>query len=142
MDTMEIHADNSTPTPRVIGRPFRKGVSGNPGGRPKGLAAYVRDNPLEGEELADFYLAIFRGEKIDGKKLGLRRRMEAGTWLSDRGFGKAVQQSDIKVDQHKVDHQLSTYSLEQLDALLDALQDRVPTLEIDGEARELDTPPE
>ena len=121
----------------MVGRPFRKGLSGNPGGRPKGLAAYVRDNTLEGEELADFYLAIFRGEKIDGKKPGLRHRMEAGTWLSDRGFGKAVQQSDIKVD-----HQLSTYSLEQLNALLDALEDRVPTLEIDGEARELDTPPE
>ena len=106
------------------------------------MAAYVRDNTLEGEELADFYLAIFRGEKIDGKKPGLKHRMEAGTWLSDRGFGKAVQQSDIKVDQHKPDQRLSTYSLEQLNALLDALEDRVPTMEIDGEARELDTPPE
>ena len=139
---MEIHAENSAPTTLVIGRPFRKGVSENPGGRPKGLASYVREQTLEGEELADFYLAIFRGEKIDRKKPGLRRRMEAGTWLSDRGFGKAVQQSEIKVDQHKPDHRLSTYSLEQLDALLDALDNRVPTLEIDGEARELDTPPE
>ena len=142
MDVMETYAENSSPTARMIGRPFRKGVSGNPGGRPKGLAAYVRDNTLEGEELADFYLAIFRGEKIDGKKPGLRHRMEAGTWLSDRGFGKAVQQSEIKVDQHKPDHRLSTYSLEQLNALLDALENHVPTLEIDGEARELDTPPE
>ena len=139
---MEIHVENSALTTRLVGRPFRKGVSGNPGGRPKGLAAYVRDNTLEGEELADFYLAIFRGEKIDGKKPGLRHRMEAGTWLSDRGFGKAVQQSEIKVDQHKPDHRLSTYSLEQLNALLDALENHVPTLEIEGEARELDTPPE
>ena len=142
MDVMERYAENSAPSTRLIGRPFRKGVSGNPGGRPKGLGAYVRDNTLEGEELADFYLAIFRGEKIDGKKPGLRHRMEAGTWLSDRGFGKAVQQSDIKVDHHKPDDRLSTYSLEQLNALLDALDNRVPTLEIDGEARELDTPPE
>ena len=142
MGVMERYAENSAPTTLVIGRPFRKGVSGNPGGRPKGLASYVREQTLEGEELADFYLAIFRGEKIDGKKPGLRHRMEAGTWLSDRGFGKAVQQSDIKVDHHKPDHRLSTYSLEQLNALLDALEDRVPTLEIDGEARELDTPPE
>jgi len=135
---MEIHAENSTPTTLVIGRPFRKGVSGNPGGRPKGLASYVREQTLEGEELADFYLAIFRGEKIDGKKPGLRHRMEAGTWLSDRGFGKAVQQSEIKVDHQKPDHRLSTYSLEQLTALLDALDNRVPTLEIEGEAREFD----
>ena len=137
---MEIHAENSAPTTRLIGRPFRKGVSGNPGGRPKGLAAYVRDNTLEGEELADFYLAIFRGEKIDGKKPGLKHRMEAGTWLSDRGFGKAVQQSEIKVDHHKSDQRLSAYSVEQVDALLDALEDHVPTLEIDGEAREFDVP--
>ena len=106
------------------------------------MAAYVRDNTLEGEELADFYLAIFRGEKIDGKKPGLKHRMEAGTWLSDRRFGKAVQQSEIKVDHHKSDQRLSAYSVEQVDALLDALEDRVPALEIDGEARELDTPPE
>ena len=142
MDVMDSHAENSAPTTRLIGRPFRKGVSGNPGGRPKGLAAYVRDNTLEGEELADFYLAIFRSEKIDGKKPGLRHRMEAGTWLSDRGFGKAVQQSEIKVDQHKVDHRWADYTHVQLLALLDALENRVPTLEIDGEAKELDTPPE
>jgi hypothetical protein len=28
---------------RVVGRPFAKGVSGNPGGRPRGLARYVRE---------------------------------------------------------------------------------------------------
>lgn len=30
---------------RVVGRPFARGVSGNPGGRPKGLVDYVRARP-------------------------------------------------------------------------------------------------
>ena len=106
----------------VISCPFRKGLSGNPGGRAKGLAAYVRDNTLEGEDLVVFYLAIFTGERIDGKKPGLKHRMEAGTWLSGRGFSKVVQQSYIKVGHHKPVHRISTYSDEQLQALLDALE--------------------
>ena len=67
MDFMARYAENSAPTAPVISCPFRKGLSGNPGGRPKGLAAYVRDNTLEGEELADFYMEIYRREGIDGK---------------------------------------------------------------------------
>ena len=48
--------------------------------------------------------------------------METGTWPSGRGFGKVVQRSYIKVGHHKPDHRLSTYSDEQLQALLDALE--------------------
>lgn len=41
---MEL-AENSVDAPpsRVVGRPFAPGVSGNPGGRPRGLARYVRE---------------------------------------------------------------------------------------------------
>ena len=67
--------------------------------------------------------------------------MEAGMWLSGRGFSKVVQQSYIKVGHHKPDHRLSTYSDEQLQALLDALENWAPTLEIYDEFRELDAPP-
>ena len=69
--------------------------------------------------------------------------MEAARWLADQAWGRAIQQQDVvKVDQHKVDQRWDDYSHAQLLALLDALENRVPTLEIDGEARELDTPPE
>lgn len=45
---MENDAENSTKTARVIGRPFPKGVSGNPGGRPKGtLKDYVKQMFIE-----------------------------------------------------------------------------------------------
>jgi hypothetical protein len=41
---MTHNTENSMETARVVGRPFPKGTSGNPGGRPRGLAAYVREN--------------------------------------------------------------------------------------------------
>jgi len=41
---MTQNTENSMETTRVVGRPFPKGTSGNPGGRPRGLAAYVREN--------------------------------------------------------------------------------------------------
>ncbi|MDP6422653.1 MAG: hypothetical protein FI707_12150 [SAR202 cluster bacterium] len=88
---MTTTAENSTGTTKVVGRPFPKGVTGNPGGRPKGLASIIRDRTFDGQELVDFYTSVFRGEKIDGVKPALKHRMEAGTWLSDRGFGKPVQ---------------------------------------------------
>jgi hypothetical protein len=44
---------------------------------------YIRSKTLDGEEIADFMLAIFRDENRR-----LRDRMEAATWLADRAFGR------------------------------------------------------
>ena len=53
----------------VIGRPFAKGVSGNPGGRPKGLARYVRELVGDdGRRIADFMLNV-----LDDESSGPRR---------------------------------------------------------------------
>lgn len=67
-----------------------KGVSGNPGGRPPGLAELVREQTGEGAELIDFMLRVLRG-----KRQPMRLRMEAAAWLADRGFGKALQQMEL-----------------------------------------------
>jgi hypothetical protein len=40
---MSEPAENSNATVRSIGRPFQPGQSGNPGGRPKGVARTVRE---------------------------------------------------------------------------------------------------
>ena len=74
---------------RGPGRPFRSGESGNPGGRPKGIAALVRDQTDDGQELVAFMLATLRNPRRPPAL-----RMQACSWLADRAFGKPVQQLD------------------------------------------------
>jgi hypothetical protein len=84
---------------RSAGRPFAKGQSGNPGGRPAGLAAYIRQKCGEdGKNLTDFWLLVAYGTDAEIKqRLGckhppsFRDRMAAADALADRGYGKPIQ---------------------------------------------------
>ena len=80
----------------VTGRGFRPGQSGNPGGRPRGLATLAREAVADGRDLIAFYLAIFRGDAkaIHARKITLHDRMEAAEWLGERGWGKAPNVAD------------------------------------------------
>ena len=60
--------------------------SPNPGGRPKGLAAYIRDNTLDGTELADFLIKVMRGE-FSALAFKGAERIKACEMLLNRGFG-------------------------------------------------------
>jgi hypothetical protein len=65
---------------------FPKGVSGNPGGRPQGLARATRE--LVGEDgmaLAQIWWDIARDETRRDSD-----RLEASRLLADRGWGKAA----------------------------------------------------
>jgi hypothetical protein len=77
--------NNGRTTGGITGRGFRPGRSGNPGGRPKGLAKATR--ALVGEDgmkLVEFWLSIMEDP--------MRRdsdRLEASRLLAERGWGKA-----------------------------------------------------
>lgn len=79
-------AENSqaSATPRGRGRPFRKGQSGNPGGRPKeaeDVKALARQHTQEAVERLVFWM------RSDNAKASVT----ASSGLLDRGWGKAAQ---------------------------------------------------
>ena len=75
---------------------FVPGQSGNPSGRPKAFRAYIKESTADGTDLIEFVLSVFRGDHGED----IRQRMDAATWLADRGFGKPVvnNQPELPVD--------------------------------------------
>ncbi len=66
-----------------VGRRFKPGQSGNPGGKPKGFGALIRQESKDGAELVRTALAILRNTKAAN-----RDRLKAAEFLADRGWGK------------------------------------------------------
>ena len=72
------------------GQGFKPGQTGNPGGRPKGLAALVREKTKDGHELVQIMQSIAHGKLgIKGRPPSHRDRIQAVEWLADRGFGSS-----------------------------------------------------
>ena len=105
----------------AFGKPFTKGVSGNPGGRTKAhreLARYIREKTDDGKKLADYCLAIAAKEANDD-----RVRMLAIEWLGDRGIGKPVQALELRDSTQQVEEAAIDWTkvpIERRQALLDA----------------------
>lgn len=83
-------AENSTPSSPASHLAQYKWKPGdpspNPGGRPKGLASYIREQTLDGRELADFLMGVMRGK--DKLFCKMSDRLRACELLLDRAFGK------------------------------------------------------
>jgi hypothetical protein len=88
-----VESNGLTPKLRggVTGKGFLPGRSGNPGGRPKTpFSQYIRDKTENGSILVDYVLSVFRD-----RKLSAFERMQAVTWLADRGFGRPPYALDV-----------------------------------------------
>lgn len=86
------------------------GVSGNPGGRPKGLSRRVRELVGDdGHAIAEFMFTVLSDETERTAD-----RMEAAKWLADRGFGKAALVVDMGVTEQAVLELLRGLSTEDL----------------------------
>jgi len=59
-----------------------------------------------------------RGDVIGGQVPRIRDRMDAASWLADRGFGKPITQIEATSRSMSVDMTLSELSSEKLIALL------------------------
>lgn len=73
---------------------FAKGVSGNPGGRPRGLTSLVREKtetPEGSRTYIETMVAISKGEPVFGLDLAVKDVREACVWLAEREWGKAPQ---------------------------------------------------
>lgn len=111
------NAARATPTqkadPAENLQPWKPGQSGNPGGRPKGLARRVRELVGgDGETIAQFML-----DTLTSPECEMRDRMEAAKWLADRGWGKAANHAPIEDG--------DPLGLDQVDAAISELVDEL-----------------
>lgn len=79
---------------RGPGRPFPKGVSPNPAGRPRNeIPRLIRECTLDGQMLVDFWLKVLGGKKVDGlpNAPSVKDMIQVSEIMVDRGWGKATQ---------------------------------------------------
>lgn len=79
---------------------FEKGQSGNPGGRPKGLARMVRDvveaeGPGGKDGWRELIKAMFHIAVGDDERAKAKDSVAAATWLRDSGHGRPQQAVDV-----------------------------------------------
>lgn len=100
----------------------------------------IRQETGDGAALVQFAMAVFRGDPDPhtNQVPTLSQRMEAHTWLTDRGFGKAVTPIDLTTDRnHEALAPMTEFNEKELLALEAALsvieKASKPVVDVDAE---------
>ncbi len=80
-----------------VGKPFEKGVSGNPGGRPK-IPTEIRQAFREAAQEYSVEALEVIAAAMRNKKASLTNRLKAANYLLDRGIGKPIAYQDVLLE--------------------------------------------
>lgn len=94
MSNAKEDAENSKKTAKPRGKPFQKGVTGNPGGRPKRTAEEL-DLIAACKGITPAALAVIESIMMEGENE--RNRLAAAQAIIERGYGKATQPIEADV---------------------------------------------
>lgn len=106
--------NNMKTTGGATGAGFKPGQSGNPGGRPRGLARMTRDKlGDDGDVLVEFWLGV-----MNDPSAKLPDRLTASKLLAERGWGRPT----AVVAAASLDHRVNSEALDrEIQELLDGL---------------------
>jgi hypothetical protein len=90
--------------------------------RPKGLVRKIREETRDGEEMVEYMLRVARHESETTKA-----RIDAYTWLADRGFGRPTQ-TEIRFSGDggvTVNELATSCSREELELMIEDVRERI-----------------